>query len=267
MTNLQISFIINGIENLLREPSREIIVEAVTFRTRETQKVGSITLQCSDADASSVLSGDPDTNPIILETLDRIDKALGSLCFAFYVEASVFPGSCYVRDLTNTPNLERIHKPSKIRTASVKENPTVTLNKIKSLPLDRKKTLDLALRYYKLSDISNPYRIESYFSCMSVIVRSIEGIAVNAWLSTSILKENIGRILIESSSQFSKEEFENKWMAAHENERNPAAHGGESKLADITKLEDYTSLANIVGSWARILIYYYIDRYTDMNKT
>src|SRR4029078_1056402 len=246
MINLKISFIIDGLENLLRDPAREIMIDDVTFRTRETQKVGSIILQGSDDEGNSVLSCDPDRDPLVIKALDQVDKALGALCFAFYIEAFVFPVSCYIKDLTNTPNLERVHKSFRIRTANTKENPDLTLNKIKSLPVDRKKTLDLALRYYKLSDISNPYRIESYFSCMSVIVRSIEGIPVNERLETQQLKESIKRILIETDSIFSKEEFQTQWIATHDKERNPAAHGQESKLADITKLEDYTSLANIV---------------------
>lgn len=256
VTDFQISYTIKGLENLLRETTREIKFDKVTFRTRETQKVGSIILQSSDAD----------TRSIEIDALGLVDKALGALCFAFHVEAFVVPDSYYVKDLTNTPDLERVHGSLTIRTGSVKYSPDIALDKIKSLPKERHDVLDLALRYYKVSDITNPYRIESYFSCMSVIIRGIMGISVNDWLRTEDLKNNIKRILAETNPKFSQEEFEKKWVDAHDNERHYGAHGKESKLVDITKLDEYTYLSGIVGSWTRTLIYYYIDRYENTNQ-
>jgi hypothetical protein len=56
---------------------------------------------------------------------------------------------------------------------------------------DKKEVLELALAYYKISDYTNPLRIESLFSCMSVLARDLLNKGSDGYVNTLDLKNSI----------------------------------------------------------------------------
>jgi hypothetical protein len=78
------------------------------------------------------------------------------------------------------------------RSNYVKEDPQIRLSKVTSLHSDKLEVMDQALAYYKLSKYNNPLRIESLFSCMTTIVRSLLG---KNHVSMSDLKQKTKEIL------------------------------------------------------------------------
>jgi hypothetical protein len=250
VTKFKISYAIRGMDDVISGSITQVNFNSVSFHKRENENVGTVIIDSKDSD------------PIIVEkdALYIIDQALGALCFAYSTESHVDPNSLYVKDLTSESNLERVKGAFTFRTSISKEDPSLTLNKIASLPKDRKQILDLAFKYYKISDIGNPLRIESFFSCIAVVIRNILGKEIDGYLSMDDLKFNLSSILRLKDPKFSQVGFEKSWTNSHSDERNNIAHGRPSRLTDITKLKEYGELANIVGNWARTVIYYYIDR-------
>lgn len=143
-----------------------------------------------------------------------------------------------------------------LRWGYVREEPEQTLSRIAVIPEEKRAVLDLALAYYKLSYYKNPVRIQTLFSCISVIIRNLTG---NDYLETPALKNQIRSILIHQNPNLDCTEFQRNWNDCYSIERNYIAHGKESKLVDIANLRDHDRLAGIVGSWARQIIYYYIN--------
>jgi hypothetical protein len=80
--------------------------------------------------------------------------------------------SC-VTDLSKDTGKEKIRKGLRARWNHVKQDPQLTLSDITSLDSDKLEVMDLALSYYKLGEYNNPLRIESLFSCMTTVVRSL----------------------------------------------------------------------------------------------
>ena len=81
------------------------------------------------------------------------------------------------------------------RWSYLKEDPNITLSKIESLNAEKQEVLDLALAYYKLVEYTNPLRIESFFSSITVLVRNMLGKKKDGKVKTSQLKNKIRDIL------------------------------------------------------------------------
>jgi hypothetical protein len=129
--------------------------------------------------------------------------------------------ACYVTDLSKNTRMEKIRKGFRARWNYVKEDPQIRLSKVTSLDSDKLEVMDLALAYYKLSKYNNPLRIESLFSCMTTIVRSLLG---KNHVSTSDLKQKIKEILRQTDAKFSESEFDNNWKDFYLEERCSLAH-------------------------------------------
>jgi len=119
----------------------------------------------------------------------------------------------------------------------------------------------LALAYYKLGEYSNPLRIESFFSCMTVIARYLLGKKAKDHISTSSVRDKIKEILKERCNQFDEKAFINDWKSCYSDERCSIAHGKGSKIIDTRTSPEYEKLVNTVGGWTREVIYYYINRF------
>lgn len=248
MTVFKISYGIDGMESVLRDKTMEVKISDVTFEFRDNERVGTVTIESSELDSQSVE----------IAALYMIDSALSKACFCYYTEGSLRPESLYVTDLTNRPNLTRVRGSLVLRSGRLKEDSKVTLSKMDSLPEPKKKVLDLALRYYKLSHIKNPVRIVTLFSSISTLVRDMLDLDENLILRTEDLKDEVKTIL-SKLPKFNVNEFENNSDRCYKQERNPIGHGRESKLADPGNLGEYHRLAGMVASWTRYVVYYYID--------
>lgn len=87
MTLFRISYVIDGLDDVLDVPTKEVKVDKVSFRTREKENVGTISLETNNDSASTNIEKD---------ALYLIDKALGKLCFAYNTEAQIKPDSLYI---------------------------------------------------------------------------------------------------------------------------------------------------------------------------
>jgi len=252
LTDYRISYEIKGLHDVLRDELTEVKIGDVTFHTRDKEKVGTIVLSSQDLATTTIEN----------EALNRIDKALGSLCFSYNTEAVVNTNSLYVTDLTNNPATTKVRGSFTLRRSGVREDPNLTLTKIMSFPKERREFLELALKYYKVSGYENSIRIESLFACISTVVRDICGKSIKADVGTSDLKREVKRIQSQYDN-FNETEFENNWYECYTFERHHGTHGKPSNVADITKLKKYNELAHIAASWARSVLYYYIDTYCE----
>jgi hypothetical protein len=174
--------VVDGLGDVLDTATKEVKVDEVTFRTREKENVGTISLKTNNDSASANVEK---------EALYLIDKALGELCFAFNTEAQIKSDSLYICNLTHDPDHETVQGSLVLRWGYLREEPEQTLSKIALIPKEKKAVLDLALAYYKLSYYRNPVRIQTLFSCISVIIRNLIG---NDYLKTPELKNQIRSI-------------------------------------------------------------------------
>ena len=143
-----------------------------------------------------------------------------------------------------------------LRWGYLAENSEETLSKIGTISDNNKDTLDLALAYYRLGHYTNPLRIESFFSCLTVLIRKLSN---NTHVSTNTLKEQTKSILQKRNSKFDENKFNTEWEECYADERCSIAHGHASKLVDVSKANEYERMVSIVGGWTREVIYYFID--------
>jgi hypothetical protein len=162
MNRWQISFPINGLHDVLKEPNSELRIGNVKFFYCENECIGSVIVD-------SYQHGDAEN-----EAKYQINNSLAKICFAYNTEANLHDGH-YAIDLTSKPDIEWVYAEQMHRWSYLKENPSTTLSKIESLGAEKKEVLDLALAYYKLGEYANPLRIESFFSCLTVLVRNLLG--------------------------------------------------------------------------------------------
>lgn len=248
MNRWQISFPIDGLHDVIKEPGPELTIDKVKFHYRENQRIGSAIVEAdkqSDADK---------------EAAYQINRALAKICFAYNTEASIDESGFYYKDLSKEPSGERVATSLGIRWSYVKEEPQTTLSNIDSITsTDRLATLELALAYYKQGEYANPLRIESFFSCMTVMARDLLSKKPNDDVKTGELKKSIKTALQQTGNNFDESQFDKDWIAFYSDERCSIAHGRGSKLIDPRKLAEYDRIVNTVGGWARDVIYYYID--------
>ena len=245
MNKWQISIPINGLHDVLKEANSELSVEGVKFRYRDNERVGVFIMESNIKDEA------------VKEARYLINKSLARICFAYNTEATINGGGEYVIDISHDPDTETIYSSLNMRWSYVKEDPTIALSKIASICAE-KQTLDLALAYYKLGEYNNPLRIESLFSCMTVLTRSLLN---KDYVDTKDLKMKIRDVLEQRDSKFDELMFEEHWKNSYSDERCSIAHGKGSKLIDPRMSAEYEKLVNIVGYWTREIIYYYIDKF------
>nr|MDQ3968928.1 hypothetical protein [Thermoproteota archaeon] len=210
----QIKVPVNGLHTIIRNTADEVIENKVKFHYRASDHVGGVIVDSDNEEDA------------IKEAMYLIDKTLGRICFAYNIEASINEDACYLIDLSKDTGRERVRKSLRARWNYVKEKPPITLSNIASLDSDKLEVMDLALAYYKLSEYDNPLRIESLFSCITTVVRSLLG---GDRILTSDLKQKIKEILRQTDTKFSETEFDNNWKDFYVDERCSIAHGAGSK--------------------------------------
>src|SRR5215210_7238938 len=230
----------------LGNTSDELVENKDKFNYRRNEHVGDVIVDSENE------------NDAINDAMYLIDKALGRVCFAHNIEPSMSENVSYVTDLLKDTSMEKIRKGLRARWNYVKENPQITLSNITSLDSDKLEVMDLAFAYYKLSEYDNPLRIESLFSCMTTIVRSLLG---KNYVSTSDLKQKIKEILRGTDATFSETVFDNNWKDFYIDERCSIVHGSGSKLVDVRTYSEYEKIARKVGYWTRSVLYHYIDQH------
>jgi hypothetical protein len=253
MNRWQISFPISGLRDVIKEPGTELTIDKVKFYYRENERIGSIIV---DSDHHSYAES---------EAKYQINRSLARICFAYNTEANLHDGH-YAIDLTNKPEIEWVYVEQTHRWSYVKEDPFTTLSKIESLDSEKQEVLDLALAYYKLGEYANPLRIESFFSCMTVLVRNLLGKKEKGEVGTAQLKNKIKDVLKEINTSFNENQFEKDWKDSYSDERCSIAHGLGSKLIDIRTTSEHDKVVNMVGGWARQVVYYFIDKYKHKNE-
>jgi hypothetical protein len=93
---------------------------------------------------------------------------------------------------------------------------------------------------------------------MTVLTRSL---LKKDYVDSKDLKMKIKDILQQRDSKFDELMFEDHWKNSYSDERCSIAHGKGSKLIDPRMSAEYEKLVNIVGYWAREVIYHYIDKF------
>jgi hypothetical protein len=251
MAQWQISFPINGLHDVIKEPSSELTIDNKTkFCYRGNECVGTVIVDGGRQE----------------EALDQgkhlIDKSLAKICFSYNTEASIDISGSYVKDLSIANSLERLSKSIVLRWSHRKEDPQTTLSNIASIKAaDKKEVLDLALAYYKISEYANPLRIEALFSCMTVLARDLGYKRSDGYVNTCNLKKSIKDVLHQRTSNFDETQFDQDWRSFYSDERCNISHGKGSKLINIRTLGEHKKIVDTVGGWAREMIYYFIDRY------
>lgn len=251
MNKWQVSFPVNGLGDLIKDPTSELTVDNKTkFHYRANQIVGTVIIEGSDQEES------------LNQGKYLIDKSLAIICFAYNTEASIDISGSYVRDLTNPNSMEHLTKGVIIRWSDIKEDAQTTLSNIASIQSnDKMKSLELALAYYKISEYANPLRIESLFSSMTVFARDLRNKGPNGYIETWELKQSIKDVLRQRTGKFDESQFDKDWASVYSDERCSISHGKGNRLIDIRTLEEHQKIVNAVGGWAREMIYYFIDRY------
>lgn len=242
----QIKVPVNGLHSIIRNTGDELIENKIKFHYRASERVGGIIVDSDNEEDA------------IKEAMYLIDKALGRICFAHNIEASIDEDACYLIDLSKDTGRERVRKSLRARWNYVKQKPQITLSNIASLDSDKLEVMDLALAYYRLSEHDNLLRIVSLFSCMTTVVRSL---LVRDRILTPDLKQKIKEILRQTDTKFSETKFENNWKDFYVDERCSIAHGAGSKLVDVRTYSEYEEIVNKVGYWARSVLYYYINEH------
>jgi len=249
MIKFKISYVINGLHDVIRKKEDVLQVDDVYFRYREEQRVGTISLEDIDSAQAQVTA------------LGDITKSLYKVCFAYNTEAMIKrDAGVYIIDITNRPDIEKVIGTFIVRWSYVKWVPEDTISKIKSISKDKMDLLDLALAYYSLGYYDNPLRIEAFFSCLTVIIRDVLGIPEKDDVKTSSLKKGIKEILMERDSNFDDDKFEKAWRDCYADERCSIVHGRGSRLIDISKTPEHEKLVNTVHFWTREVVYYFIER-------
>ncbi len=195
MTQWQISFPIDGLHNVIKEPNTELTVGKVKFYYRDNQHLGSTIV---DSDQGSDAGK---------EAVCQINKALSRICFAYNSEASLREGY-YAVNLTDDPNNEWTYVESVHRWSVRKEDPSTTLSKLELLDPGKMEVLDLGLAYYKMSEYANPLRIESFFSCITVLARELLNKGSHSNVTTRELKDSIKDVYRLTSSKFDESQFD-----------------------------------------------------------
>lgn len=244
----QLSFPINGLQDVIKEPGSELTIDKVKFHYRENQRVGTIIV---DSDKQSDAEQ---------EASYQINISLSKICYAYNTETNLGDGH-YAIDLTNDPKNEWVYGQFMDRWSYIKEDPNTSLSKMESLGPGKQEVLDLALAYYKLGEYANPLRIESFFSCMTVMARELLNKKPSDKVDTPELKNSIKNVLRQRHSKFDESQFDNDWKTCYSDERSSIAHGRGSKLIDIRTSVEYDKIVNMVGGWARDVIYYYLNKY------
>jgi hypothetical protein len=246
----QISIPIIGLHNIIKEPGSELTIDKTKFRYRGNECVGPVIIDGGSREEA------------LNEGRHMVDKSLAKICFAYNTEASVNMIGSYAKDLLATNTLERVSKSIVLRWSHCKEDPQTTLQNIASIKAaNKKEVLDLALAYYKISEYTNPLRIESLFSCMTVLARDLDYKRPDGHVYTSDLKNSIKNALRQRTSNFDESQFDKDWEDFYSDERCSIAHGKGSRLIDIRTLGEHGKIVNTVGGWAREMIYYYIDKF------
>jgi hypothetical protein len=248
MALYSISYVIDGLLDVIPEKTSRLTVNDILFHYRENEVVGTANLESNGNDILKVQK----------QAIHLIDKALAKICFAYNTEAILKTDAIYSIDLTNNPGTEKASGIFVIRMGFVSENPEVTLAKINMLPFNRQEVLDLALAYYKLSYAKNPLRIESLFSSMTAIIRDVIG---QDYIDTQTFKNELKSKLKKQNTNFDELGFEHIWKNCYADERCSIAHGRGSKLVDIRNPFEYDNLVREIASWTRQVIYSYINNY------
>jgi hypothetical protein len=246
LSQFKISLPIKGLRNIIKVPNPELVIDQAKFHFRGNELIGTMTIDS------------PLEEEAIKQTRYLIEKALAKICFAYNTEASIKKHDYYITDLSKNPNVESIGSGLMLRSSFVGKDPEVILSAVASMIPTKLQPLDLALAYYKLGEYSNPLRIESFFSSMTVIVRILLS---KDKVKTEDLKNQIKTILKQNNPIFDEQVFEQDWKNCYANERCSIAHGRGSNLIDPRQSVEYDKLVNTVGYWARELIYYYIDKF------
>lgn len=252
LNSWQVSFPIKGLHDVIKEPNSEITIDKKTkFRYRGKERVGTVIIDTGSKE----------------EALDQgkhlIDKSLARICFAHNTEASINLNCSYVKDLSVTDSMERVRNSVVLRwSGPLKTDPQTTLKNIASIKAaHNNELLDLALAYYKISEHANPLRIESLFSCMTVLARDLGYKRPDGYVYTNNLKKSIMDVLRQRTSNFDEPKFAKDWDDFYSDERCSISHGKGGKLIDIRTLGEHERIVKAVGGWAREMIYYFIDKY------
>lgn len=249
MNEFKISYVVNGLHDVIPNKVDSLQVGDVTFHYRDDERVGTILLQDADREKAQVTA------------LQEITKSLYKVCFAYNTEARIKrDAGIYIIDITNEPGTENIMGTFILRNSFVKWEPEEAISKIKSVSNNKADLLDLALAYYSLGYYDNPLRIEAFLSCLTVIIRNVLGIPENENIKTFDLKEGIKKILREKDSNYDDEKFEKAWRDCYVDERCSIVHGRGSRLVDISKIPEHDELVDIVHFWTREVVYYFIDQ-------
>jgi hypothetical protein len=249
MTKYRISYIIDGLHDVIPNKEDTLNVADVIFHYRESERVGTISLEDIDSAQAQVTA------------LREITKSLYKVCFAYNTEAMIKrDAGVYIVDITNKPDIEKVIGTFILRWSYVKWEREDTISKIQSISKNKMDLLDLALAYYRLGYYDNPLRIEAFFSCLTVIIRNILGIPEKYDVKTSSLKYGIKEILMVRDSNFDNDKFEKAWKDCYGDERCSIVHGRGSRLIDISKIPEHEKLVNMVHFWTREVIYDFIER-------
>jgi hypothetical protein len=99
MNRWQVSFPINDLHNIIKEPSSELTIDNNTkFRYRRNECVGTVIIDGGSQEEA------------LNEGKYLIDKSLAKICFAYNTEASINMLGGYAKDLLATNGLERVSK-------------------------------------------------------------------------------------------------------------------------------------------------------------
>lgn len=126
MFQYRISFVIDGLHDVIPNKEDTLQVADVIFHHRETERVGTISLETNDKSQAKILA------------LEEIDKSLSKLCFAYNTEASIKKDGLYLIDLTKTPTVVNVEGTFTIRLSHVKWPPEKTMSMIEYLTQEKK---------------------------------------------------------------------------------------------------------------------------------
>jgi transaldolase len=96
---------------------------------------------------------------------------------------------------------------------------------------------------------------------MTVLARDLLNKNPGDDVRTPELKYSIRDIYQQIDSRFDKSQFDKDWKNCYSDERCSISHGRGSKLVDPRTSVEYDKIVNMVGGWARDMVYYYINKY------
>lgn len=225
----------------------QIEIDGVIFHFRNERLMGTVTIEANE-------------NEVHTKAFDLVNKAVTALCYIYKQDFKVVKNGYNYRKQSESSTSETIVKSLIVKyRIGIEKNFKETLSKIKSIKAEKKESLSKALGYFRTAQTSdNAFQaIETYFSCITAIVRENVGVKdVKQCHLRHALKSIVQQ---EKGKQFDENLFDTRFDTLYGKRRSSSAHG-HIDIMNETDIKQVKDDAEQLRQWTMKLIDNYMDR-------